>query len=63
METQKQIIKKHLIREKSITSWQAIQKYRITRLAAIIHRLRNEGMNITSIHRFNGEKQFTEYEI
>lgn len=39
----------HLRRRGSITTWQAITEYSITRLSAIIHRLRNEqGMEIDS---------------
>ena len=42
-------IKQHLLWYDTITSWEAIEKYRITRLSAIIHTLRHEGgMNITS---------------
>ena len=34
-------IKRHLKTKKSITSWEAIEKYGATRLSAIIYRLRN----------------------
>lgn len=39
-------VKNHLIEHKSITSWEAIQLYRATRLSAIIYNLRHDGMNI-----------------
>ena len=39
-------VKNHLIENKSITSWEAIQLYRATRLSAIIYNLRHDGMNI-----------------
>lgn len=39
----------HLRRRGSITTWQAITEYNITRLSAIIYRLRNEqNMDIVS---------------
>jgi len=44
--TKKEQVKKHLIKRKSITSWDAITMYKATRLADIIFRLRDEGMNI-----------------
>lgn len=39
-------VKEHLIREGSITSWEAITKYGATRLSAIIFNLRAKGMEI-----------------
>lgn len=42
-ETQNQIIMKHLLQLGSITSWIAIQEYRITRLAARIADLKRQG--------------------
>ena len=44
--TKTERVKNHLIENKSITSWEAIQLYRATRLSAIIFNLRHEGMNI-----------------
>lgn len=44
--SQKQIVLSHLRKNKSITSWFAIQNYGMTRLADIILRLRKEGHNI-----------------
>jgi hypothetical protein len=46
MKTKKHKVLEHLHRFKSITSWQAITKYRATRLSAIIFRLKEEGINI-----------------
>lgn len=39
MSTQKQQVLAHLKKHKTITSWTAIQKYNITRLAAVIYDL------------------------
>lgn len=46
--TQKEIIKKRLQKEGSITSYEAFVRYGITRLSAIIYDLRREGMDISS---------------
>jgi len=47
--SQLQKVMMHLRRRGSITTWQAITEYDITRLSAIIYRLRNEhGMSIDS---------------
>ena len=45
---QKEKIENHLKKYKSITTIQAFLKYRITRLSAHIHSLRNNEMNIRS---------------
>lgn len=39
----------HLKSRKTITSWEAIQKYRATRLADIVFRLKQKGHTITTI--------------
>lgn len=44
------LILKHLQEHKTITSWEAITKYRATRLAAIIHTLRQRGYCIETEH-------------
>ena len=41
MNSQDKVIKAHLMAHRTITSWEAINKYRITRLSAVIHRLKN----------------------
>jgi len=43
-----QKIKEHLESGRTITSWQAIQEYRVTRLSAIIFNLKKDGMRIES---------------
>ena len=54
-QSQMEIVLKHLNEFKTITSWEAIEKYRITRLSAIIHTLRHEkGLIISSTE--NGMK-------
>ncbi|WP_352259698.1 helix-turn-helix domain-containing protein [Psychrobacter sp. TB55-MNA-CIBAN-0194] len=44
--TQTQVIKIHLLSGKSITTWEAIQLYRITCLATRISELRRLGLQI-----------------
>lgn len=58
-------IKSHLEWYDTITSWEAIQKYHITRLSAIIHTLRHEvGMNISSSDkRAENGKNWVEYKL
>lgn len=46
--SKKEKVKEHLIKKGHITSWEAIEKYRSTRLAAIIFDLRKDGMKIES---------------
>ena len=40
--TKVDLIKEHLVKHKTITSWEAITKYKATRLAAVIENLRNK---------------------
>ena len=41
-----QLVKEHLINQGSITSWEAIKKFKATRLSAIIFMLKKRGMHI-----------------
>jgi len=62
--SQTQMVMSHLVKRGSITSWQAIEEYRITRLSAVIHSLRNShGMNIQSTLITNGRKKYTIYTL
>ena len=56
-------VKKHLLKHKSINSWQAFELYKETRLSAVIFILRNRGWNIVSEPMpHNSEiKNFTKY--
>ena len=42
------LVAKHLISKKKITSWQAIEHYHATRLADIIFTLKGKGWNIVT---------------
>jgi len=61
--SQKQKVRDYLESGRPLTSWEAIEKWRITRLAAIIDLLKKEGMNIVSEMKknFNTGKKYAEY--
>ena len=46
-------VRAHLRAGRKLSSWEAIQEWRITRLAAIIHNLKKEGMLIKKETRRN----------
>ena len=48
--SQGEMIRKHLTKKRSITSWEAIKLYGCTRLSAKIYDLRAEGMDIRTDH-------------
>ena len=60
-DTQKQQVLAHLKKHGSITSWDAIQKYHITRLAAIIFILREDGNKIFTSNQKKGGKKWAKY--
>jgi len=61
--TQVEKVLNHLIKFGEITSWEAIQTYRITRLSDKIYLLRKKGFNITTIEssHINKEGEKTEF--
>ena len=62
--TQVDIVKDHLDDYGLITSWEAIQEYRITRLASVIYILRNEyELKINSNWESNNGKSWVEYKL
>ena len=66
--TQKEAILGVLKEEGSITSWEAFKEFGITRLASIIHILREEGLdivtnNITKVNRYGNLVNFAKYSI
>jgi hypothetical protein len=48
-ETQIAQVRKHLLQYGKITPMEALAYYNCYRLASVIHRLRNDGMDITTI--------------
>ena len=57
---QSEIVLVHLLKNKTITSWESITKYRITRLSAIIYNLRCH-FDIESKDTTINGKTFTTY--
>ena len=53
----------HLKEHKKITSYEAFEKYRITRLSARIHDLREQGHNITSDMIYSKEYKYAVYRL
>lgn len=53
---QKEIVLNHFTKRKSITSWEAIQKYGITRLAAVILELKGTHNIMTVIETAEGKR-------
>ena len=54
-------VKSHLLIHGNLSSWEAIQKWGNTRLAATICTLRKEGMNIESIWEHNADSRWVRY--
>ena len=62
--SQKQVILDHLLEHGTITSWDAIQQYRITRLAEYIRSLRqDDGLDIDSIPEKNEQTHWVRYKL
>mgnify|MGYP003137553937 CR=1 FL=1 len=62
--TQLEQVKLHLEEHNTITSWDAIQKYHITRLSALIWILRHEHkMDINSDWKSNTNASWVEYRL
>ncbi len=61
--TQKSQVLSHLKQNKTITSWEAIQKFRCTRLADKIFVLRQDGYNIITTKIKQNDKTFAEYTL
>lgn len=60
--TQKQLVLKHM-KKRPITSWDAIQTYGITRLAAVICDLRDQGYTITKVMEYGDGKRWAKYTL
>ena len=61
--TQENQILNHLKQHKFITSWEATQEYRITRLSARIYELREKGYQIITKNITENGKTFAEYSL
>lgn len=56
-------VRQHLIKRKSITSWDAITKYHATRLADIIFCLKKKGWVITTTTERQGDMTWARYTL
>ena len=54
--SQKEMVLAHFKKRKSITSWEAIQKYGITRLADVIFRLKDSHNIVATIQTAEGKR-------
>jgi hypothetical protein len=63
--SKKDLVLIHLQMHNTITSWEAIQKFKATRLSDIIYRLKKEGHNISVVKKYNRETEtnFAEYRL
>lgn len=61
--TQVSTILEHLMAYGSITSWDAIQKYRITRISAVIYNLKKMGYRIRTDFESNEETHWARYTL
>jgi vancomycin resistance protein YoaR len=59
--TKTKMVSNHLVSVGSITSWEAIQKFRATRLSSIIFNLKKAGFIITTTNEVNGKSTFARY--
>ena len=58
---QTDMVLNHFAKKKSITSWEAIQKYGITRLADTIFKLKGRGHNIMTVIEQTDGKRWARY--
>ena len=57
------MIRFHLKEWGSLTSWDAIMRYRCTRLSEYIRQLREEGLDIYSEWATDGKKRWVNYRL
>lgn len=60
---QQDIVLEHMRKYKSITSWEAITNYNITRLAEMIRRLKLDGYEITTQTEIGKKTHFAKYSL
>jgi len=60
-ETKTKKVANHLISKKNITSWDAINLYKATRLSAIIFNLKEKGFIIETVMELNDKSYFGRY--
>jgi enoyl-[acyl-carrier-protein] reductase (NADH) len=61
--SQNQMVLEHLQKHRSITGWDAISKYHITRLAARIKNLKDSGHNIITVMEYAESRRWAKYTL
>jgi hypothetical protein len=61
--SQNQMVLEHLKKHKSITGWDAITKYHITRLAARIKDLKDSGHCIITVMEYAEARRWAKYKL
>ena len=56
-------IERHLLSGNTLTGLQAIDLFKVYRLSSVIKRLRDKGLDIETVKRSNGNKEYGEYRI
>ena len=62
-QTKAERVRQHLIKKRSITSWDAITKYHATRLADMVYRLKQKGWIITTTVERRGDMTWARYTL
>lgn len=61
--TQYALVRKHLMSGKTLTPIQALEKFGCYRLAAVVNKLRKEGLQISTELMKGGEHAYAKYKI
>lgn len=61
--TQKEIIFEHLMKYRTITPLEAITRYGITRLAAVVFNLKQDGYDISTTLKEHNDKHYASYKL
>ena len=56
-------IERHLLSGNTLTGLQAIDLFKVYRLSSVIKRLRDKGLDIETVKKSNGSKEYGEYRI
>lgn len=62
-ETKMKMVSNHLVKHGSITSWEAINKFRATRLSAIIFILKERGWLFRTVLELHKKSRFARYHL
>lgn len=54
-------VRQHFIEYGKLTNWECIQKYRYTKLADAVYKLKKQGMNIITVMHYKDGTSYAEY--